>query len=202
MPTSFQNRPVRSLLGSTPVLSVTATGAGISILGDDDQRTRRFVGYARETPRDYANSLEARIAEHRQTRASVTGPDAPLQLNPVQHSMYRRVMYGLREYTDAQKHGMSPYELAKVVRDHKKCDQVLHRLKVDTLYGGVNRIFNAIWPALAIGTKTSDYMVKLPADATLNKLKIDTRQIVDTLMAQHLLPANFLSLSGLDLDLR
>ena len=184
----------RPLLSKTPVLAVSATPAGISILGEDS----RYSRFER-----YEQTLQARLANQRPAVRTHGQEAGTLELNPIQRSMYRRLMYGLKEYSAEQIAAMSHAALERVQRDHKRCSQVLHRLKCDRYFGPYDKLLNALFQHIPkLGTKSTDYMVRLPGEATLNKLKISTEEVIACLIAAKLLPADFLSLSVSSLALR
>ena len=185
--------------GNPPILAASCGEIGMTLLAREN-RPVRFERYDQPAGRRH----EQRIATQRLDHPSFSGPDSPFRFNALQESMYRRVMYGLREYSQEQLAGMNGAERAKIVRDHGKCERLVHRLKVETVHGPATRLINACFPHLRdkIGTKASDYLLKLPPGATLNKLRIEARTVAELLVTHRLLPRNFFSLqvTGLGLD--
>jgi len=108
--------------------------------------------------------------------------------------MYRRLMYGLKEYTPEQVASFSPSTLSRIVADYKKAKQYLHILKAKKLFGPETKIINAIFPHAKIGEKDFDWFIDLPKSATLRNLGISTREVIDEFVRRKLLPKNFFSL--------
>lgn len=117
-----------------------------------------------------------------------------IHLNMVQRNMYRRLMYGLKEYTPEQIASFSPNTLSRIVADYKKAKQYLHILKAKKLFGPETKIINAIFPHAKIGEKDFDWFIDLPKSATLRNLGISTREVIDEFVRRKLLPKNFFSL--------
>ncbi len=116
-------------------------------------------------------------------------------LNEIQRSMYRRLMYGLSEYTPEQKQAMSPQIISKIVYDSEKAKRIVHVLKVNEYYKAENKLFNTLFPNLNIGSRFADYDIYLPKHATLNKLKISTEKVCTEFIKSNLLPWNFFKLT-------
>jgi hypothetical protein len=160
----------------------------------------------------YDKSAQQRLQRDntRQFRAT----QESLHLNPIQRKMYRQVMYGLKELSPEQAAVMSPISLERIARDHERANKVLQILKARVYYDRYHaaeiKLLNAIFSYgygrtgkvfSPIGSKHSDNMVKLPASATLNKLGISTRQVIQEFISANLLPQNFMQLSPQTLNL-
>jgi len=117
-----------------------------------------------------------------------------IHLNMIQRSMYRRLMYGLKEYTPEQVASFSPSTLSKIVADYKKAKQYLHILKSKKLFGPETMLMNALFPHAKIGEKDFDWFLDLPKTATLRNLGITTRTVIDEFVRRKLLPKNFYEL--------
>lgn len=121
-----------------------------------------------------------------------------LNLNPIQRTMYRRVMYGLTEFTPEEIKSMEKQTVKLIELDNKRAKHVIEKLKYDMYYGPVDKLFNAIFPHVQIGSKPYDYFVPLPS---LKELKISTYKVCETLIEAGLLPKNFFNLDTQTLDL-
>jgi urease gamma subunit len=131
----------------------------------------------------------------RSNRVKVTQEEIEkIHLNMVQRSMYRRLMYGLKEYAPEQVASFSPSTLSKIVDDYKKAKQYLHILKSKKLFSPETMLMNALFPHAKIGEKDFDWFLDLPKTATLRNLGITTRDVIDEFIRRKLLPKNFYEL--------
>ena len=117
-----------------------------------------------------------------------------IHLNMIQRQMYRRLMYGLKEYSPEQIASFSPPTLSKIVEDYKKAKQYLHILKAKKMYDPETKLINAIFPGHNIGEKDYDWFMDLPKKATLRNLGITTKEVINEFITRKLLPKNFLEL--------
>jgi hypothetical protein len=119
-----------------------------------------------------------------------------LHLNLVQREMYRRLMYGLNNYTPEQRTAMSAEQITKIVKDYDRAKKVLHIMKAKKHYEAETKLLNVLFPKQKVGKKDHDWFLFVPKSQTLNKLGITTTQIVDEFIARHLLPKNFYELKA------
>jgi hypothetical protein len=189
------------------ILVATATAQGVVLQGENSSSFQRYQPSDKAGRRNY----HARVSTQNKSVHASTREN--LQLNQIQRSMYRRLMYGLSEYTPDMLAAMSLQSILQVNRQHEQAQQVLYKLKVDRYFQAENKLLNAIFarftkeraisrelsqPPLKgreIGTKRSDYLVKLPGTATLRKLGINTREICQAFISARLLPRDFFTLS-------
>jgi hypothetical protein len=114
-------------------------------------------------------------------------------MNPIQRNMYRRLMYGLKDYTQAEIASMDKYTQEAISRDYEAAKAVVHKLKYEEYYAPVDKLFNAIFPNAKIGSRPSDILyAELPS---LKDLKITTKKVCQSLMNAGLLPRNFFSIT-------
>jgi hypothetical protein len=114
-------------------------------------------------------------------------------MNPIQRNMYRRLMYGLKDYTQAEIASMDKYTQEAISRDYEAAKAVVHKLKYEEYYAPVDKLFNAIFPNAKIGSRPSDILyAELPS---LKELKITTQKVCQSLMNAGLLPRNFFSIT-------
>ena len=118
-----------------------------------------------------------------------------LHLNIIQRQMYRRLMYGLKEYSPAQVAAMSPSALGRIVDDYKKAKRALHVMKAKKYFRIETKLINEIFRHCPIGDKDYDWFDPLPKSVTLRSLGISTKEVVDEFIRRRLLPKNFYSLT-------
>lgn len=118
-----------------------------------------------------------------------------IHLNFVQREMYRRLMYGLNEYSPEQIAALSPFSISRIVNDYNKASRALHVMKARKLYKNETNLVNSIFSHVKIGEKDFDWLLELPKTATLKKLGITTRDIINEFIKRKLLPKNFYQLS-------
>ena len=117
-----------------------------------------------------------------------------IHLNMVQRQMFRRLMYGLKEYAPEQIASFSPSTLSRIVCDYNKAKQYLHILKAKKLFVGETKIINAIF-GTNIGQKDYEWYLDLPKSATLRNLGVSTKDVIDEFINRKLLPKNFLQIN-------
>jgi hypothetical protein len=140
----------------------------------------------------YSNSYESK--SNNKTKDVQETADR-LYLNSVQREMFRRLMYGVKEYTPEQIKAMTPSTLAKVVTDYEKASRILHIMKAKIYYKAETKMVKAIFPHAKIGERDYDWMMELPKNVTLKKLNISTLEIIEEFIKRKLLPKNFLSIT-------
>lgn len=118
-----------------------------------------------------------------------------VHLNFVQREMYRRLMYGLNEYSPEQIAALSPVSISRIVNDYNKANRALHVMKAKKLYKNETNLINSIFSHVNIGEKDFDWLIELPKSATLKKLGITTREVINEFIKRRLLPKNFYYLS-------
>lgn len=118
-----------------------------------------------------------------------------IHLNMIQRQMFRRLMYGLKEYSPEQMASMSPSAITQIVEDYKKAKRALHVLKAKKFYHAETKLMNAIFPNMNIGSKDFDWFLDIPKNVTLRSLGISTKQVIDEFISRKLLPKNFYSIT-------
>jgi hypothetical protein len=108
--------------------------------------------------------------------------------------MYRRLMYGLKEYTPEQIASFSPSTLNRIVGDYKKAKQFLQIMKAKKLFHCETRIINAICLS-DIGKKDYDWYLDLPKHITLRNLSISTKDVCEEFIRRKLLPKNYFDIN-------
>jgi hypothetical protein len=68
-------------------------------------------------------------------------------------------------------------------------------MKAKKLYKNETNLINSIFSHVNIGEKDFDWLIELPKSATLKKLGITTREVINEFIKRKLLPKNFYSLS-------
>lgn len=117
------------------------------------------------------------------------------ELNLIQKNMYRRLMYGLKEYTPEQISAMSPSTIKYIVNDHNYAKRIIQVMKAKKYYQAETKLFEAIFPQLKVTDIDYDWMLEVPREATLAKLKISTKDVIIEFIRRKILPKNFFELS-------
>ena len=165
--------------------SITATSQGY-VTYDENGKARMLR---------YDDSYQAKAEKRTQNIETTRNRVQKVHLNLIQRQMYRRLMYGLKEYTPEQIASFSPQTIEKIVDDYKKTKRYLHILKAKKLYSAETKIINAIFPHAKIGSKDYDWFLDLPKSATLRSLGISTKDVISELIRRKLLPRNFFELT-------
>jgi hypothetical protein len=156
--------------------TITATNKGIAINYEDTHKSS-FIPYAN----DY--SLTASTPNQKRNY---------LELNTIQKSMYRRLMYGQDAFTPEEITSMSPSTLFSIKKEHIRATEVLNQFKYERHYGAYNKLFAVIFPHIDLSYFKDGRYSEMP---TLKELKISTNDIINLWIANKLLPSNFLSLN-------
>lgn len=112
-------------------------------------------------------------------------------MNMIQRAMYRRLMYGLSEFSPEQISDLSVKFENTIVREHRFTRQAVQILKAKKLYGVETRLINAIFQHSPIGDKDYEWIMSIPKKHTLRNLGISTKEILDELISRKLLPENY-----------
>jgi hypothetical protein len=161
--------------------NITATAQGL--VSYDSNGKVQMERYA-QTFQSKSNYKPAHIAK--------TSEDLEkIHLNMVQRQMFRRLMYGLKEYNPEQIASLSPSALSRIVEDYKKAKRALHIIKAKKYYYAETKLMNAIFPSFNIGSKDHDWFLELPKNVTLRSLGISTKEVIDEFIKRKLLPKNF-----------
>ena len=146
----------------------------------------------------YTDTAESK-SDYKSERVQQTARN--IHLNFLQRQMFRKLMYGLKEYTPDQISAMSPVAISKIVTDYHKATRSLHVLKAKKLYKRETDVVRALFPHAKIGEKDFDWLIELPKTATLKKLGITTEHVIDEFIKKRLLPRNFYSLTADNIEL-
>ena len=165
--------------------SITATSQGYVTYDENGKATMLR----------YEDSFQAKGDKRVGKIAKTQNNIEKIHLNFVQRQMYRRLMYGLNEYTPEQVASFSPKTIDKIVNDYKKTKRYLHILKAKKMYSAETKLMDALFPHAKIGTKDYDWFLDLPRNATLKRLCISTKEVITELIKRRLLPYNFFQLT-------
>lgn len=143
----------------------------------------------------YEKTYQAKSAQKSPKVQATSVAIEKLHLNLIQRQMYRRLMYGLKEYAPEQVASMSPSIITKIVEDYKKAKRALHVLKAKTFYKNETNLIKAIFPHAHLGEKDHDWFLEIPKDITLKKLGISTQEVIEEFIRRRLLPKDFFSLT-------
>lgn len=169
--------------------SITAKSQGFS--NHDNKKKKNLP--------KYAESYQAK-AEHKNKNVQKTADN--IHLNLVQRQMYRRLMYGLKEYSPEQISAMSYRSITQVVNDYQKASKVLHIMKAKVFYKHETNLIRSIFPHHKIGDRDLDWLMELPRTATLKKLGISTKDVINEFIKRKLLPSDFFSITPENMQLK
>lgn len=158
---------------------VTATAQGIVTYTENSKA--EFI--------KYDSLVQNKIISSKKVQRTQDG----IYLNLIQRQMYRRLMYGLKEYSPEQIAAFSPNSLNRIVTDYKKAKQFLQIMKAKKLFHSETRIINAICSS-DIGKKDYDWYLDLPKHITLRNLSITTKDVIDEFIRRKLLPKHYYSI--------
>jgi hypothetical protein len=168
-------------------LSITATATGLVYVYENGKS--RFEAYDRKKP-----ELKIRTGKFKDTPMAKKAPRTKetYHLNMIQRQMYRRIMYGLKEYSPEQIAIMGPSAENRIVNDHKVGKKAIHVMKAKKLYGVETRLINAMFQHIGnIGIHDSEWLLAIEKKHTLNNLQIGVSEIVEEFMKRKLLPKDF-----------
>ena len=123
-----------------------------------------------------------------------------LYMNDIQRSMYRKLMYGMDDMSFQQIKSLSKDEEFSIIRNHMHTKEAINRLKYEKYYKDVNKLLSVIIPNSVFGYKYDGNYYDYPLPS-LRQLKISTRQVINTLISNKLLPDNFYELDKNKLNL-
>jgi len=114
------------------------------------------------------------------------------EMNQIQKSMYRRLLYGLTAYSQEEISTMSPEVVFNIKKDHHRASELINIMKYDMVYESYNKLLSVIFPKVNFSYYKDGQDVSLP---TLKELKISTLDVVDCWIKGKLLPLNFYDLT-------
>lgn len=120
------------------------------------------------------------------------------EMNQIQRSMYRRLLYGINDFTPQEISTMNESTIHCINRDHRKAMELVNKMKYEIVYGAYNKLLAVMFPKAKFSFYTDGQDVTLP---TLKELKIGTFQVVDCWINGKLLPENFYCLNTTTLKL-
>lgn len=130
--------------------------------------------------------------------SSQNNPRRYKELNMIQKTMYRRLMYGTSAYTEQELGTMSQQIIFTIKKEHLRATEAINQLKYETYYGAYNKLLKVIFPQVELSYFKDGKFANLP---TLKELKITTEQVINTWINHKLLPSNFYSISEETLQL-
>lgn len=124
-----------------------------------------------------------------------------IKLNMIQRAMYRRVMYGLSEYTPEQIADLTSRFEQKIAKDHRKARLVVQTMKARRLYKMENDLIHAMFQHVTIPDDIYFWNISVPKKYTLRSMGISTLEVIDEFITNKLLPKNFLSMDVTQVEL-
>jgi len=114
-----------------------------------------------------------------------------LELNIIQKSMFRRLMYGIKAYTPQEVSSMDEKLVFTIEKEHLRATQVLNKHKYEKHYAAYNKLLSVIFPHIELNYFKDGQYVDIP---TMKELKITTYDIIVLWIDNKLLPSNFFNL--------
>lgn len=121
-----------------------------------------------------------------------------LELNVIQKSMYRRLMYGTKAFTPQEISTMTKAILFAIEKEHVRATDVLNKYKYEKHFGAYNKLLKVIFPHIELSYFKDGKFADVP---TMKELKITTEDIINLWIENKLLPSNFLSLDVNNINL-
>lgn len=162
--------------------TITATTKGIAINYQDTGKSS-FIPYD--------------TTAYETTRATSTQRNTFI-MNEIQRTMYRRLMYGMKNYTEEQVSTMNLTDIMHIEKDHARATDVINKLKYERVYGAYNKLLSVIFPQVELDYYKDGKFCNLPS---LKELKITARDIADAWINNKLLPLNFYNLTPATIEL-
>lgn len=166
---------------------VCANAQGIITIDDNGHAQMQRYDKIYQSKQDYMSNRVKKTAQRVEAES--------IHLNMIQRQMYRRLMYGLKEYAPEQIAAMSPSSLTRIVDDYKKAKRALHVMKSKKHYRIETKLLNEIFKHCPIGDKDHDWFDPLPKEVTLRSLGIGTKDVIDEFIKRKLLSRNFYELT-------
>jgi hypothetical protein len=167
--------------------SVTATASGLVYIYENGKS--RFESYEKKKP-----VIQIKTGKFKNTKLAQKRPKAreTYHLNMVQRQMYRRIMYGLKEFSPEQIAVMGAKIEKQIISDYTNAKKYLHILKAKKKYAVETKLINAMFQHIGdIGRHDSEWLLEIDKKYTLTNLGIGVREIADEFIRRKLLPRNF-----------
>jgi hypothetical protein len=168
-------------------LSVTATSTGVVYIYENGGSS--FEPYDKKNP-----ELILKTGKFKDTKLAEKKPKQRenFHLNLIQRQMYRRIMYGLKEYSPEQIAIMGPTVERKIIKDFGEGRKAIHVMKAKKLYSVETRLINAMFQHIGnIGKNDHEWMLEIDKKYTLTNLQIGVGEIVEEFIQKRLLPKTF-----------
>lgn len=119
--------------------------------------------------------------------------------NEVQNFLYKRAIFGIKVYTDEQINKMNHDKKRRIIKVHKRCQNILNIWKQELCNDFTNRIFEKLFPRPEMSkffyvthrnSTDADYMNTL----NFKDMGVSKKQIVDKLIIEGVLPKDFYNL--------
>jgi hypothetical protein len=176
----------------TPSANASATGIRIN----HTSGAYKFI--------QYDSSLDLNYQEQREKLRFSKNPNGYQQdilaLNAVQESMFLRLT---KKYDKEDLRCMPVNTRRKITKDYESAQFIIRKFILDEHYHLENKLINAMFPHVEIGSKISDYFFKtrIPTGVTLTSVGISKRQLISEFISKNLLPKDFFELSVENLSL-
>lgn len=166
---------------------ITATSQGVVLFLEKSKNL--FIHYEKNPSKSIAQIQNVTNFKAKETQHE------KLYLNIIQRQMYRRIMYGLNEFSQEQLASFSSETVQKIEDDYKKGKRIIHVMKAKKLYKQETDLINALFPGFNIGEKEHDWYLEIPKNITLRTLSISTKEVIINFIEKRLLPNNFFEIT-------
>jgi hypothetical protein len=124
--------------------------------------------------------------------------------NQYQNYLYKRALYGLNALTEEELVTMCSKKKQRIINVYKRAQVVINSYKQKVTIAYSNHIFKTFFPNSPITDfllSNSDLDEKFTNTLNFKDLGIDKSQIISIFMTEGILPKNFLSLEGAQVQL-
>ena len=156
--------------------TITATQKGIVINYQNSKSS--FIPYVQSA---YDNTQNQRVNKQ-----------VFFEMNEIQRSMYKRLMYGVNAFTSEEISTMTKELLFTISNEHVRASDIINKLKYERNYGAYKKLLAVIFPTVKLDYYKDGKFADMP---TLKELKISTIDIINEWINHKLLPLDFYSLN-------
>lgn len=113
-----------------------------------------------------------------------------------QNFLYNRALYGLSMYTPIEIAEMTAEKKKRIIRIHKKAQNVINLWKQEIVNSLANKFFTDVFPTQEITRVLNDYYgiegdLDYVNNMSFKSLKISKRDVINKLVEKKVLPKNF-----------
>lgn len=120
-----------------------------------------------------------------------------VDLNALQLQMYKQLIYGLKSYTAFELSKLSEETQRSIIYNNEWTWRIINRLKQEKLNKKVRHVLHSVFPDLYANETTkilTEEIYDNQFEVKLKEITLQNGEIIDTLIAKHLLPKSFYNL--------